>query len=148
MDTKQVGALLGAALLSGCFFDSYLSSFSGEKSRIRGALSANVRCTEQGASGTMMTCGEGPLSVTLVAAGPIGIAVDIKFNPAFYGESDRLQDEFAKLAAAYQFTSSDVQQCISGRQHRRQFSNYSVSCQNMANRGTDLAIAIRLAKNV
>jgi hypothetical protein len=109
-----------------------MSSFDAEKSRIRGALPADIPCAERDAGGgKILECnspGDGlRLGVVSELRGPGSLEVSIVWDRSA-SDGQSTYAAFRKAADAYGFSEADEQVCRNDGRYSEQADSLSVIC--------------------
>lgn len=106
--------LFAIAPLTGCG-GSVMSSFDGEKGRVRGALSQSIACTEgvwpQGKELRCISPGKA-FDARLVSMDAAGTVLQLVVQFQGHGDADTVYAEFRKLMDAYGFDQTEENRCV------------------------------------
>jgi hypothetical protein len=109
-----------------------MSSYDGEKARIRAALSQDVRCSETSDSvGSRLNCVSAAQQLHLVLMGD-GTHADISLSleKASEASTDDVA-QFRNVLDAYAFGGDDVKACLDAMKQVKQSPTYRVSCMDL-----------------
>ena len=137
---------MGAALTLAACGGDIMSSYTGERDRVRGTVSSNVVCTEQ--AGPMFQCKseDGLFEAWMMASAanaPPQVTILLQGNMLTAGQAGQ---DFVKVIGLYGMSEDELKQCVAEGRFREQAATHVLLCQTAG--GNGFAVSVSYSKRI